>query len=311
MTARGTMTVTGPAGAEPGGGSDGDGRWELLRALGAFACDDPASTAPLAAVLGLPPWTAAGHTRLFVLSLPPYASIYLGPEGKLGGEGADRVAGVWRALGLTPPAGADSLAAILALYAEAGQASVTARGPATRQRLDHARTAVLWEHLWPWLPGYLDAARRAEPQAAAWAGLAGRALTREARLSHPPATLPSALRLAPAGLATGTGYREVLGILTAPVRAGFILTHSDLAGLARHNGLGVRHGERRFILRALLEQDPAATLSWLGGHARRWARWHRFRADTVGGPGQMVDRWWAERAARSAAVLGELAGEAR
>lgn len=299
--------------AAPGtdGGSDAGGRWELLRALGALALDDPACTAPLATALGLPPWTRAGHTRLFVLSLPPYASIYLGPEGKLGGEAADRVAGVWRALALTPPGDADHLGAILALYCELGQAAATARSPAARQRLDHARTVVLWEHLWPWLPSYLDAARQAAPEAAAWADLTRRALAREARLSRPPATLPPALLAAPAGLTAGSGYHDLLDTLTAPVRSGLIITHGDLAGAASQTGLGMRYGERRFVLRSLLEQDPAATLSWLGGHARHWARRHQARAGTASGPARHADQWWAGRAAHSGIVLDELAGHAR
>lgn len=295
---------------ETGGGNRAAGRWELLRALGALALDAPASTGPLAGVLGLPPWSAAGHTRLFVLALPPYASVYLGPEGKLGGEGADRVAGVWRTLGLTPPADADHLAAIFALYAEVGHTCVTARSPATRQRLDHVRAVVLWEHLWSWLPAYLDAARRAAPQAAPWADLVGRALDREARLSSPPATLPPALRFAPAELTAGTGYDELLDTLTVPVRTGFILTHDDLAAAASDAGLGKRHGERRFILRAMLEQDPVATLTWLGGHARDWARRHRQRVDSVRGPAQRTDRWWMARAGRSAEMLARLASGA-
>ena len=41
----------------------------------------------------------AEHTEVFVLNCPPYASVYLGPDGALGGEGADRAAGFWRASG--------------------------------------------------------------------------------------------------------------------------------------------------------------------------------------------------------------------
>ena len=59
------------------------GRWELLRALGTLAIGPPADTAQVARALDLPAWTAVEHTELFVLSLPPYASIHLGPDGKL------------------------------------------------------------------------------------------------------------------------------------------------------------------------------------------------------------------------------------
>src|SRR5581483_7889566 len=78
-------------------------RWELLRALGAVA-DSPAAARAVAAALGLDPVSDDEHTEAFVLNCPPYAAVYLGPDGALGGEGADRAAGFWRALGLTPPA---------------------------------------------------------------------------------------------------------------------------------------------------------------------------------------------------------------
>ena len=304
-------TVAGGTATAAGGAAPEAGRWELLRALGAFALGHPAETAGLAASLGLPLWTPAAHTRLFVLSLPPYASIYLGAEGMLGGEAADRVAGVWRALGLAPPGDADHLGVILALYAEAGEAARAARSPATRQRLDHVRAAVLWEHLWPWVPGYLDAVRRESRAAAPWADLASRALAREARLSEPPGALPLALRSAPAGLTAGGGYGDLPGALTTPVRTGFILTRGDLGSAGRQLGLGLRLGERRFALRALLEQDSAATLAWLSGHARRSARHHRRQADMAGAPGRLAGQWWAARASRSAAALVSLAENAR
>ncbi|HJY04363.1 MAG TPA: hypothetical protein VJ351_26455, partial [Streptosporangiaceae bacterium] len=67
------------------------GRWELLRALGAVP-DSPAAARCVGAALGLDPVTDAEHTEAFVLNCPPYAAIYLGPQGAIGGEGADRVA---------------------------------------------------------------------------------------------------------------------------------------------------------------------------------------------------------------------------
>lgn len=66
-------------------------RWELLRALGAVA-DSPAVARAVAGPPGLAPLTDAEHTDVFVLNCPPYASVYLGPDGALGGEGADRAA---------------------------------------------------------------------------------------------------------------------------------------------------------------------------------------------------------------------------
>lgn len=302
-----------PVAASPNGvrAADTTARWELLRALGALVLDEPGQVAELAAALSLPPWSAAEHTGLFVLSLSPHASIYLGPDGMLGGEGADRIAGMWRALELVPPADADHLGAVLALYAEVGEAAEQAHTPAARRRLDHARAAVLWEHLWPWAPVYLDAVRREAPALVAWTDLLTDALDREARLTRPPTTLPLALRSAPAVLDAEVDYPDLLTAATTPIRTGFILSTGDLAAAARDLGLGLRRGERRFALRALLEQDAAATFDWLAGHARRAALGHQQRADRPDRPAHSADRWWAERAGRSVAALTMLASAAR
>ena len=87
-------------------------RWELLRALGAVA-GDPADVAAACGALGLPAPGNAEHTEVFVLNCPPYAAIYLGADGALGGDAADRVAGFWRAIGVEPPAEPDHLVALL------------------------------------------------------------------------------------------------------------------------------------------------------------------------------------------------------
>ncbi len=281
------------------GVEDEEGRWELLRALGSFALDPPAQSARLAASLALPAWEPADHTQLFVLELPPYASIHLGAEGKLGGEGADRVAGVWRTLGLDAPSDPDHLGAILLLYAELGSAALGSRAAGTRQRLDHARTAVLWEHLWSWVPGYCDAAVEELEAARPWAQLLRGALEREAARCRPAALLPLALRSAPPPMAAGEALDELLDGLVAPVRSGFVLTRADLARAAGGLELGLRRGERRFVLKALVDQDSTGTFAWLSGHARRWAQLHRGRMPVGSDPGP----WWADRAERTAALL--------
>ncbi|MHB1781304.1 MAG: molecular chaperone TorD family protein [Acidimicrobiales bacterium] len=285
------------------------GRFELLRALGSLTALHSGAAAGITATLDLPPWTRAEHTRLFVLELPPYASIHLGPEGKLGGEGADRVAGCWRALGMSPPADADHLANVLGLYAELGEAAEACRTPAARTRLDHARESVLWEHLWSWVPGYLDAVHRASPAAGRWSRLVAAALAREVDVSAAPHDLPLALRAAPPPVTAEMSLGELLDALTTPVRSGFVLTQGDLAGAAGVAGVGVRRGERRFALRAMLEQDSAATLRSLSDHAHRWAALHAVRPAKATDPHLDPSRWWASRAATSASVLRQLADE--
>jgi hypothetical protein len=273
--------------------------WELLRALGAVA-DSPAAARSVGPALGLDPVSDAEHTDAFVLNCPPYAAIYLGPQGAIGGEGADRVAGFWRAIGITPPAEPDHLAALLGLYARLGEAAAGAGRPATAAALAQSRAVLFWEHLWPWLPAYLDAVTDlAVPSLARWAGLARRAAAAEFSALPPCPRRPLALREAPPGARSDAGPgADLVELLTTPVRSGLILTRRRLAEGADRAGVGFRIGERRFALRAMLEQDPRTTLAWLAGEADRWQRRHRDRV-----PGDDVTGWWAARAARTAQVL--------
>jgi len=293
-------------------------RWELLRAIGAVA-DSPAAARAVAGPLGLATVSDAEHTEAFVLNCPPYAAVYLGPEGALGGEGADRAAGFWRALGLTPPTEPDHLTGLLALYAQLGEAAADTDRPATAGALTRARLSLFREHLWPWLPAYLDAvADLGLPVLAGWAGLARRAIAAE--FAEQPAwpDLPLALRTAPdlapvpdlalapdlvpvpraAGAGAGLDLRGLVDLLTTPVRSGIILTRRRLAAGAGEAGLGHRVGERRYALRAMLGQDPEAALTWAAAEAARWRDRHARRA-----AGDEVAAWWAERAARTVDLL--------
>jgi hypothetical protein len=279
-------------------------RWELLRALGAVA-DDPAGARAACDAIGLPSPGHAEHTEVFVLNCPPYASVYLGAEGGLGGDATDRVAGFWRAIGVAPPAESDHLTALLSLYASLGEAAQDSRAAATADVLTRARRALFWEHLWPWLPGYLNAVADLQaPGLARWAGQASLAIRAE-RGTHPGGWLPLALRAAPRPVTAADGLGDLLCALTTPVRSGFILTRRRLAAGADTTGVGHRIGERRFALRAMLEQAPAGTLLWLAGEAARWSRRH-----ALASPGDPVSAWWARRADRTARTMAALSAEA-
>jgi hypothetical protein len=275
-------------------------RWELLRALGAVT-DSPAAARAVAGPLGLAPVSAAEHTEAFVLNCPPYAAVYLGPDGALGGEGADRVAGFWRAIAIGPPAEPDHLAALLALYASLGEAAAQARKPATAQALVRSRQGLFWEHLWPWLPAYLDAvADLGLPSLTAWAELCRQAVAAEFSVQPAWPRLPLALRAAAADPWDGLRLAGLVDALTTPVSSGFILTRRRLAAGAGEAGVGQRIGERRYTLRAMFGQDPHATLAWAAQEAMRWQHRHARRA-----PGDPVARWWAARAERTGLLLRE------
>jgi TorA maturation chaperone TorD len=260
---------------------------ELLRALGAV-CEPPApACAAISAALELPGAPRdEEYADVFLFQLYPYASVYLGGEGKLGGEARDRVAGFWRALDLVPPAEPDHLAALLGLYA-----ALAERG-APREW----RRALLWEHLLSWTPPYLAKLEEiAPPVYRRWAELLRATLAAEAAGVGPLPVEPLSHREAPAlEPPSEIGGAAFLKQLLAPVRTGFILVRDDLVTAGRELGLGLRVAERRYVLEALLAQDAAATLGWLGAYAAHWSRRH-------------TSEFWIGRAAAAAALLAEAA----
>ena len=261
---------------------------EVFRALGAL-CEPPEPAhARLAAALGLPPPTdAAAFTEVFVFQLVPYAAPYLSPDGMLGGEAGDRVAGFWRALRLTPPAEPDHLAALLGLYAALGEQenAEARRGRAVQWR--EARRALLWEHLLTWVPMYTHAMTTLPAGShSAWARMLRQALLTDARSLAPPAAMPLHLRDVPE--LPEPHSKEFARAVLAPARSGLLFTRHDLTSTATATGLAARVGGRVFALRALLEQDRAATFGWLAQHAARWARVHR---DSVPALGRIAEHW--------------------
>lgn len=284
---------------------------ELFRALATLAESPRAETARVGEALGLgPPPGADEYTQIFVFQLYPYASVYLGAEGMLGGEARDRVAGFWRALGQAPPAEADHLSVMLALYArlcelEAAEEQRHDDGDARRRESWRAaRSAFLWEHLLSWLPVYLDKLGEIAPDFyRRWAALLSTALREEAGAGEPQEELSSHLRAAPA-LADprGEGFEKFLESVLAPVRCGLILTRSDLAHAARALNLSARAGERRFALRSLFEQEPGGVLGWLAGEARARSARHRELREQFGAAGA----WWERKCSAAATLFEEL-----
>ncbi|HEV3470279.1 MAG TPA: molecular chaperone TorD family protein [Pyrinomonadaceae bacterium] len=282
---------------------------ELLRAL-AVLSEPPghAGASRVAAALGLGGLPGAEeHTELFVFQLYPYASVYLGAEGMVGGEARDRIEGFWRALGLGPPAEADHLSVMLAAYARLAEMEESHSGE--RADWGGARRAFLWEHLLSWLPAYLDKlAEVAPPFYRRWGEILTGALMSEARGRGPaPVMLPLHLRAAPAlSRPEEHGAEEFLRSLLAPARSGVILTRADLVRAARALGVGARPGGRAFTLKSLLSQDAPAVLAWLDAEADAWAARHAARRATLGA----TAAWWQGRARATAEILKQLRRDA-
>ena len=278
---------------------------EILRALATLAESPTPEHAHLGKLLDLPGAPEpATYTEVFVFNLYPYASVYVGHEGMLGGEARDRVAGFWRALGRMPPAEPDHLTALLALYATLDDQEAADPDPARRLLWRQSRKALLWEHLASWVFAYLDKLGEiAPPFYRSWGALLGEVLAAEVGAVGPQEILPLHLRLAPAlPDPRQDGAGEFAGALLSPVRSGVVLTRADLARAARDLDAGLRMGERRFILTSLLSQDADGMLEWLAAEARRWAARHRAREGVAG----EVARFWAGQADGAAALLGDL-----
>lgn len=306
---------------------------EALRALGVLAEPPCAEHAAIAEALELPPPpTADEHMAVLGLQLPPYGSVYLGAEGMVGGEARDRVAGLFRAAGLRSPYEPDYLSALcgaLAALADADRrtvapavdagsvgladpsdaaarealADLTDPRRAVDARVRITRAALYWEHVASWMPPYLAAVRRiGTPFYVAWADTLDAVLAAEADAVGPLQVLPLHLRAAPAPDGSPAGLDALLGVLLAPVQLGAVVTRDDLARGATALGLGLRAGERRFALRALLAQDAAGVLGWLADEVRRQAAAYDDRSP--------IARWWRGRAWRAAHWLDGLARDA-
>lgn len=278
---------------------------ELFRALGVLAERPDATHTKIGAIIGLTgipdPST---YTDLFSLQLYPYASVYLGSEGMLGGEARDRVAGFWRALNLVPPAEADHLATLLSLYAELRERTEEEAEPARRSALDRARRALLWEHLLPWVPLYAHKMQAiADDFYASWARLLEASLYAEIESDTPVRSLPLHLREAlPLADPRSEGARSFIAGLLAPVRSGLIVVRADLARAACALGLGLRQGERRFVLESLFAQDRAGTLAWLEAEARATSM-QLGNAERLPGA---IRYFWKGRSAETARLLAAL-----
>lgn len=217
----------------------------------------------------------AAHTEAFVAQCVPYASIYVGVEGAIGGEAAARVADFRRLLGsVTDRPGAqtapDYLPDLLADYAE-----LAAMDDDPQAR--HARKALFWEHLACWLMPFCDALGRSAPAPYdGWGALLAQALRADALALGLPAQLPLHLREAPAAsvAADADSSAAAARAMFVPAATGLLLTRADLARAAEVIEGQIVPGSRAFMLRTLFDQNVTGALAWLSAEAARQAGVH-------------------------------------
>ncbi|HUZ00337.1 MAG TPA: hypothetical protein VMU89_08295, partial [Thermomicrobiaceae bacterium] len=99
------------------------------------------------------------------------------------------------------------------------------------------------------------------------------------------------------------GGEAFLGSVLAPAQSGLILVRADLVEAARDLGLGLRQGERRYVLLALFGQDGPATLGWLARLAGSWVEAQGALPAVL----EPVTTSWLERAGATAELLSRLA----
>lgn len=271
---------------------------ELLRALATLIEAPTAAHRAIIDAVGIPVEPSVDdHTDVVVFQAYPYASIYLGAEGMMGGEARDRIAGFWRTLGVEPSPEPDHMVALFGGVAALADAAAHDPAPRAAAGLRAARHALFWEHVASWMPPYLSLLRRIGGDFyGAWAELAEATLVAEADELGDPSAPSAHLRAAPP-LAEPGGLDELIGWLLAPVRMGFTIARDDLVRAAEELGTACRVGERRYVLRSLFAHDAPGLLTWLAAEARRQAT----ELERVALP--PVSAWWAARARTTANVL--------
>lgn len=273
-------------------------RAELIRGLGVL-CERPGPASPqIAAALGLPGPDPVEYTDLFVHQLPPYASIYVDGEGKIGGEARSRIAGFWLAMNLTPPSEPDHLATLLGLWASITQETVGEGQPERRSLLEHAAVTLVWEHLASWLGPYLGRVAELSENFGPWAELLAAVVGDTLKGVSPPDS-PVHLTDEPKDL---QGPDDLVAYLLTPIRSGLVLTRTDLKRAASDLALGARVGERAFELRSLIEQDVHAVSAWIATEANRQAGLY-----SAGSVASAIGEVWLRRATRTHSLVAGLA----
>ena len=214
---------------------------ELIRALGMF-CEAPSEEhVRIAKILGFSQTPSRDlYEGIFCRELPPYASEYIDCGANSDGEGLERISGFWRALQRDVPNEPDHLSGLLGLVAYLEELQGSEKEPARALLIRRSRSALLWEHLLPWLPMYLDKVESIGDDTVYgdWARLLTEALVNEYRSLGPLENLPIHLTTS-SGLPDprDRGAKLFVSSLFCPNKSGFVLLFDDLSELATELGI--------------------------------------------------------------------------
>lgn len=249
---------------------------------------------------------AVDYQHLFGFNVFPYASVYLSPDGLLGGAVADQVRRFFQRAGCSldltreSPDHVGQELAFLAFLVRAEAELLEGAEAAEVARLRRLQRRFLDEHLLGWLPVFVGAlGRQGHPFYARLADVTRRTvLAHRARLGGAdPAAF--ALPLAPEPLQDpATGLSDLAAFLVTPAWSGLFLSRDDIRGLGRDGALPHGFGERARMLSQVLR--AAATYDGLPALLNRLLAlledWRAFYEDLGGDPAMgPVTRIWQAR----------------
>lgn len=247
----------------------------------------------MSALLGVPVTFEAGaHYEALGLGVPPHASVFVDPEGVVGGAVSQRVVDTYARIGfaydVTGPA-PDHVAV---------QLRALARCPSGA-----SQRVILDEHLLGWVPMLAYALRDFAPYGVAASTLVGVLLDHRSSLGeHRGGPSMAAVELALDDPKTSLG--DIAAFLCRPATSGMWLSRFDVTRLAR--GVSASHGfgERRLMLENLLrsaaDRDAlGALVDALAHEVEGWQTHLATLPDVYAAP-------WTARLAKTTALLEAL-----
>lgn len=201
---------------------------------------------------------AAAHYHTFTDTVLPFESVFRDPSGLIGGEVSTAVAANYGESGFSHTAEADAVGtelAFLAYLCAAESAAWEVNHQQSATRWQDAQRSFLEKHLLGWLPPFTAALASGRRHFFAALGrltlvLAAEHLTLLGTDEVPQVPLPEPPRLLEE---QNTSLRLISHTLLTPPYSGFYLSREAISALARTHRLPRGFGQRRQLLRNLLE----------------------------------------------------------